>query len=381
VTGCTYSSSELLSTARPGPAEETWPVTNVFIRKGRQERLQTKTCSSKSKGKPLRHRSCPFLTFVGKKYIDPIIAATWSEDGAIHDVCKALSPRFREPNSIVSLLISFHSVSRGTRLWADTSSGGLQGSHRPPYNDSEWRNRQYTSILVFVRCPTAKECRRWPMGRYELCPCSPPNSSLCPFQPAHTFLSGYNAPKNLQHYALYLDTRIRAYRDLKHDAIRVQSETNRDIRLSMSIEEDARQSRKYTPEEDRFQSSSDSSRRKTIMGRKLRVMTVEKGLLRETKVVQKMMDSLIECKVSFNICLSWRSSPCNSCSFTQFYLDDLEDQLSLTALRMLVKDLLILFQAVNEGVINVLGEGSTRLSRACLSILNLFRALLRDVAC
>jgi phosphatidylinositol-binding clathrin assembly protein len=237
---------------------------------------------------------------VGKKYIDPIIAATWSEDGAIHDVCKALSPRFREPNSIVSSLISFHSVSLGT---ADTSSGRLQGSYRPPHNDTERCNRQYTSILVFVRGPTAEECRRWPMGRYEICPCSPPNSSLYRSLP-HTLLSGYNAPRNLQHYALYLDTRIRSYRDLKHDAIRVQSETNRDIRLSMSIEEDARQSRKYTPEEDRFQSAGDSSRRKTIMGRKLRVMTVEKGLLRETKVVQKMMDSLIECKASFKICLS-----------------------------------------------------------------------------
>lgn len=39
----------------------------------------------------------------------------------------------------------------------------------------------------------------------------------------------------------------------------------------------------------------------------------------------------------------------------QFYLDDLEDELNITALRMLVKDLLILFQACNEGVINVLG--------------------------
>jgi len=39
----------------------------------------------------------------------------------------------------------------------------------------------------------------------------------------------------------------------------------------------------------------------------------------------------------------------------QFYLDDLEDELTTTALRMLVKDLLILFQAGNEGVINVLG--------------------------
>ena len=39
----------------------------------------------------------------------------------------------------------------------------------------------------------------------------------------------------------------------------------------------------------------------------------------------------------------------------QFYLDGLEDELNITALRMLVKDLLILFQACNEGVINVLG--------------------------
>jgi hypothetical protein len=41
--------------------------------------------------------------------------------------------------------------------------------------------------------------------------------------------------------------------------------------------------------------------------------------------------------------------------FSQFYLDDLGDELTITALRMLVKDLLILFQAGNEGVINVLG--------------------------
>jgi hypothetical protein len=39
------------------------------------------------------------------------------------------------------------------------------------------------------------------------------------------------------------------------------------------------------------------SRSKTLMGRKLRVMTVEKGLLRETKAVQKMIDALVECRV------------------------------------------------------------------------------------
>jgi phosphatidylinositol-binding clathrin assembly protein len=40
----------------------------------------------------------------------------------------------------------------------------------------------------------------------------------------------------------------------------------------------------------------------------------------------------------------------------KFYLDNLEDELTITALQMLVQDLLILFQAVNEGVINVLGN-------------------------
>jgi len=144
---------------------------------------------------------------------------------------------------------------------------------------------------------------------------------------------GYNAPQNIQHYATYLDIRIRAYRELKHDAIRVQSENNRDMRNSAAIDErmdgGSRRTRGKEPPP-----SSGVQRSKTLAGRKLRVMTVEKGLLRETKTVQKMIDSLVECR---------------------FYLDDLDNELNITALRMLVKDLLILFQACNEGVINVLG--------------------------
>lgn len=41
------------------------------------------------------------------------------------------------------------------------------------------------------------------------------------------------------------------------------------------------------------------SRSKTISGRKLRSMTVEKGLLRETKAVHKQIDALVECRVSY----------------------------------------------------------------------------------
>lgn len=101
----------------------------------------------------------------------------------------------------------------------------------------------------------------------------------------------------MQHYALYLESRIRAYRELKHDAIRVQAETNRDMRVNNSIEEDMA----YTTAPPSKASSTKSKlpqRSKTIMGRKLRVMTVEKGLLRETKTVQTMIDSLVECRVS-----------------------------------------------------------------------------------
>jgi hypothetical protein len=107
-------------------------------------------------------------------------------------------------------------------------------------------------------------------------------------------LTGYAAPQNLQNYALYLESRIRAYKDLKHDAVRVQAESNRDMRNSASIEEEGYRGRK---DRNAKASASAPARSKTIMGRKLRSMTVEKGLLRETKAVHNMIDALVECRV------------------------------------------------------------------------------------
>ncbi|KAJ3516945.1 hypothetical protein NLJ89_g814 [Agrocybe chaxingu] len=217
------------------------------------------------------------------KYIDPIIAATWSDDGSVHDVCKALAPRIREPNTIVvfKALIVLHTMIR---------------------------NGATDNVLSYLSSSDVLRLRNVSAGNWE----------------------GYAAPQNLQAYALYLDSRIRAYKDLKHDAVRVQAENNRDMRNSVAIEEDGYRGRKDRPTKP---NASAPNRSKTIMGRKLRSMTVEKGLLRETKAVHSMIDALVECR---------------------FYLDDLEDELTITALRMLVKDLLILFQAGNEGVINVL---------------------------
>ncbi|KAJ7754263.1 hypothetical protein DFH07DRAFT_959965 [Mycena maculata] len=203
------------------------------------------------------------------KYLDPIIAATWDEGGAVHDVCKALSPRFREPNAIVvfKALIVLHTMIRNGST--DNVLGYLSGSQ----------------VLRLSNVST---------GSWE----------------------GYTAPENLQHYAAYLDARIHAYRDLKHDAVRVQSDSNRDARTTAAVNSTS------TP--------APLQRSKTLAGRKLRSMTVEKGLLRETRAVHRMLDTLVACR---------------------FYLDDLEDPLTLTALRMLVKDLLILFQAGNEGAL------------------------------
>jgi phosphatidylinositol-binding clathrin assembly protein len=107
-----------------------------------------------------------------------------------------------------------------------------------------------------------------------------------------TAVTGYSTPENLQNYATYLDSRIRAYRDLKHDAIRVQSENNLDMRNSIAIGQDSLRYQDISP-------PNNTDKRRTIMGRKLRVMTVEKGLLRETRVVQKMINALVECRVHF----------------------------------------------------------------------------------
>jgi hypothetical protein len=117
----------------------------------------------------------------------------------------------------------------------------------------------------------------------------------------------------MQHYAIYLDSRIRAYRDLKHDAVQVQSEQQRDMRIARGIDTDgpvgadlnagSRRSRARASGEGISAAAASAvaesglKRGKTLAGRKLRIMSVEKGLIRETKAVQKQIDTLIECKV------------------------------------------------------------------------------------
>lgn len=68
-------------------------------------------------------------------------------------------------------------------------------------------------------------------------------------------------------------------------------------------------------------------------GGRLRSLSVERGLLRETESVQKQIDALLK---------------------NSFVENDVNNDIVLTAFRLLVNDLLALFQELNEGVINLL---------------------------
>ncbi|KAM7191779.1 ANTH domain containing protein [Naviculisporaceae sp. PSN 640] len=97
--------------------------------------------------------------------------------------------------------------------------------------------------------------------------------------------------RNIRHYSAYLTERGRAYRDTKVDWVR------------------GKESR-------------------------LEKLTVDKGLLRETEVVQHQLTALLKCDV----------------------MEEPENEITITVFRLLVLDLLALFQALNQGMINILGH-------------------------
>ncbi|KAI1166994.1 ANTH-domain-containing protein [Nemania serpens] len=97
--------------------------------------------------------------------------------------------------------------------------------------------------------------------------------------------------RNIRHYASYLAERVRAYKDTKIDWVRAK--------------------------ETRLES-----------------LSVEKGLLRETEVVQRQLTALLKCDV----------------------LDEPENEITITVFRLLVLDLLSLFQVLNQAMINILGH-------------------------
>ncbi|CAL3970371.1 unnamed protein product [Diplocarpon coronariae] len=98
--------------------------------------------------------------------------------------------------------------------------------------------------------------------------------------------------RNIRHYTNYLSERARAYRETKTDFVRTSEN-------------------------------------------RLEKMTVDKGLLRETETVQHQITALLKCDVMDN---------------------EPENEITITVFRMLILDLLAMFQVMNLAVINILGH-------------------------
>ncbi|KAK2749888.1 hypothetical protein FQN57_005305 [Myotisia sp. PD_48] len=94
---------------------------------------------------------------------------------------------------------------------------------------------------------------------------------------------------------------------------------------------------------------------------KLKALSVSKGLLRETEVVQKQIKALLQCDL---LC------------------DEPENEITLTAFRLITLDLLTLYSVMNEGVINVLEhyfEMSRPDSERAFIVYKTFSELTKDV--
>ncbi|KAG5914772.1 hypothetical protein E4U42_000310 [Claviceps africana] len=106
------------------------------------------------------------------------------------------------------------------------------------------------------------------------------------------FADAQTQGRNIRHYAKYLAERANAYRDTKTDWVRANEA-------------------------------------------RLERLTVEKGLLRETECVQNQLSALVKCNVLDN---------------------EPENEITIAIFRLLVLDLLSLFQVLNQGLINILGH-------------------------
>jgi hypothetical protein len=96
-------------------------------------------------------------------------------------------------------------------------------------------------------------------------------------------------------YAQYLDTRIRVFRDLKHDLVRVQTESNR---RSDGLGAGCELAPLPAPVSARGRQDAEAlADRIAAKARRLRHLPVEKGLLREVKAIQRILDSLLQCRV------------------------------------------------------------------------------------
>jgi hypothetical protein len=123
---------------------------------------------------------------------------------------------------------------------------------------------------------------------------SAPGATVLRLRPpaADTLSAAQTQGRNIRHYSNYLAERARAYKETKIDWVRLREP-------------------------------------------RLEKLSVEKGLLRETEYVQDQLTALLKCDVMDN---------------------EPENEITITVFRLLVLDLLALFQTLNQALINILSK-------------------------
>ena len=93
---------------------------------------------------------------------------------------------------------------------------------------------------------------------------------------------------------------------------------------------------------------------------------MDKGLLRETEVVQHQLTALLKCDVREGTRLSGMSALADR---EQVLEHEPENEITLFVFRLLVLDLLQLYQTLNQGMINILGKGLSSIPRNLSSLI------------
>ena len=89
---------------------------------------------------------------------------------------------------------------------------------------------------------------------------------------------------------------------------------------------------------------------------RLKRQTIDKGLLRETETVQSQIAALVKCDVGTTRMKRLLLLRDQMLILLQLLNNEPENEITLTAFRLLTMDLLTLFHNMNEGTINVLGS-------------------------
>jgi hypothetical protein len=154
---------------------------HVLVRKGRKERLQTKSCTTKSKGRPAHLLYIQHRPQTSRDSTSTRSSLQHGPKMAPSMTFARLSLLALESQILSSVLLPPHEPPKP--LGADKHPGGVQSPDRPPCHDSERFDGQRSTILVLFRGIALKE-RQWrTMGRYIIVRLPLPSISPCQTEP------------------------------------------------------------------------------------------------------------------------------------------------------------------------------------------------------